>query len=147
MDSEKILEIKDLYVSFDTYAGEVQAVRGVSFDIREGEVLALVGESGCGKSVTAQSIMKLNPQPPGRYKGGSIRFKGIEILPLDEKKMESIRGSSISMVLQDPMTSLNPTMTVGKQIMEGLIKHQDMSSDEAQKRAIEMLQPGGYLQC
>ena len=140
IETGKILEIKDLFVSFDTYAGEVQAVRGVSFDIQEGEVLALVGESGCGKSVTAQSIMKLNPQPPGRYKGGSIRFRGKEILPLDEPQMESIRGSSISMILQDPMTSLNPTMTIGRQIMEGLIKHQDMTAEQAQKRAIEMLQ-------
>jgi len=139
MGAEKILEIKDLYVSFDTYAGEVQAVRGITFDIQEGEVLALVGESGCGKSVTAQSIMKLNPQPPGRYKGGSIRFRGVEILELSEKQMEGLRGSSISMILQDPMTSLNPTMTVGKQIMEVLIKHQNMSTDAAQKRAVEML--------
>ena len=139
MDAENILEIKDLFVSFDTYAGEVQAVRGITFNIRDGEVLALVGESGCGKSVTAQSIMKLNPQPPGRYKGGSIRFRGVEILQQSEKQMEGLRGSSISMILQDPMTSLNPTMTVGKQIMEVLIKHQHMSTAAAQKRAVEML--------
>jgi oligopeptide transport system ATP-binding protein len=136
---KKILEIKNLEVSFDTYAGEVQAVRDVSFDIYEGETLAIVGESGCGKSVTAKSIMKLNPQPPVRYKGGQILFEGNDIIRMKEREMRKIRGAEISMIFQDPMTSLNPTMTVGKQIMEGLKKHQHVSGSEAKKTAIEML--------
>jgi len=136
---KKILEIKNLEVSFDTYAGEVQAVRDVSFDIYEGETLAIVGESGCGKSVTAKSIMKLNPQPPARYKGGQILFEGNDIIRMKEREMRKIRGKEISMIFQDPMTSLNPTMTVGKQIIEGLKKHQHVSGSEAKKTAIEML--------
>lgn len=135
----KLLEVRDLAVSFDTYNGEVQAVRGVSFQLERGETLAIVGESGSGKSVTAQSIMKLVPMPPGRFVGGSIRFDGDEITTKSEKEMESIRGAEISMIFQDPMTSLNPTMTVGRQIMEGLMKHQKMNHAQALQRAIEML--------
>ncbi|WP_018132028.1 ABC transporter ATP-binding protein [Effusibacillus pohliae] len=137
---EKILEVKDLKVSFQTYAGEVQAVRGVSFDLYKGEALAIVGESGCGKSVTAQTIMRLIPTPPSIIKGGSILFDGkIEITKLSDKQMEDIRGSEMGMIFQDPMTSLNPTMTIGKQITEGLIKHQGLSKEAAKERAIEML--------
>ena len=139
--SEKILQVKDLEVSFLTYAGEVKAVRGVTFDVEKGEALAIVGESGCGKSVTAQSIMKLIPRPPGVYKNGQILFDNHEdILQLKNKEMENIRGSSVGMIFQDPMTSLNPTMTIGKQISEGLIKHQGLSKSEAMKRSIEMLE-------
>ncbi|MBW4827601.1 MAG: ABC transporter ATP-binding protein [Clostridiaceae bacterium] len=134
-----LLEVKDLHVSFDTYAGEVKAVRGVNFHINRGETLAIVGESGCGKSVTAQTIMQLIPMPPGKIKKGSIIFDGNDLAKYSDKKMESVRGKEISMVFQDPMTSLNPTMKVGKQIMEGLIKHQKMSKEEAKKRAVEML--------
>lgn len=134
-----LLDVKDLYVSFDTYAGEVQAVRGVNFHVNRGETLAIVGESGCGKSVTAQSVMKLIPMPPGRIKKGSIKFEGKEIINYTDKQMEAVRGSEISMIFQDPMTSLNPTMKVGKQIMEGLIKHQKLSKKDAKARAIEML--------
>ncbi|MBV1819973.1 ABC transporter ATP-binding protein, partial [Bacteroidales bacterium MSK.15.36] len=134
-----LLEVKDLHVSFDTYAGEVKAVRGVNFHVNRGETLAIVGESGCGKSVTAQTIMQLIPMPPGKIKKGSIIFDGNDLAKYSDKKMESVRGKEISMVFQDPMTSLNPTMKVGKQIMEGLIKHQKMSKEEAKKRAVEML--------
>lgn len=136
---KNILDVKDLHVSFNTYAGEVKAIRGVSFDLKEGESLAIVGESGSGKSVTAQSIMKLLPIPPTEYKSGEILFNGIDILKLSDKAMEDVRGSKVGMIFQDPMTSLNPTMTIGKQISEGLVKHQGMTKSEAQERAIEML--------
>lgn len=135
----RLLEVKDLEVSFDTYAGEVKAVRGVSFYLDKGEALAIVGESGCGKSVTAQSIMRLIPSPPSRVKNGSIIFDNKEILKLSEKEMQTIRGSEIGMIFQDPMTSLNPTMPVGKQIMEGLIKHRHIKKDEAYTEALKML--------
>lgn len=136
---EKILEVKDLYISFDTYAGEVQAIRGVSFDLTKGEALAIVGESGSGKTVTSQSIMRLIPMPPGRFKGGEINFNGKDITKLSEREMQKIRGSEIGMIFQDPMTSLNPTMKIGAQISEGLIKHQGLNKSEARKRSIEML--------
>jgi oligopeptide transport system ATP-binding protein len=136
---EKILEVKDLSVSFQTYGGEVQAVRNVSFDLYKGETLAIVGESGSGKSVTTQTVMKLIPMPPGKIKNGQILFEGKDIVPLSDKQMEKIRGKEISMIFQDPMTSLNPTMKIGRQIMEGLIKHQNMSTASAKERAIEML--------
>ena len=134
-----LLDVKDLYVSFDTYAGEVQAVRGVTFHVNRGETLAIVGESGCGKSVTAQTVMQLIPMPPGRIKGGNIFFEGKDLSKYSDKQMEKVRGKDISMIFQDPMTSLNPTMKIGKQIMEGLMKHQKLPKDEAKKRAIEML--------
>ncbi|GGE18031.1 oligopeptide transport ATP-binding protein OppD [Marinithermofilum abyssi] len=134
-----ILEIKDLHVNFKTYAGEVHAVRGVNLYLNKGEALAIVGESGSGKSVTAQSIMRLLPSPPAEIKQGEILFDGKDILKLSEKEMFQIRGSEIGMIFQDPMTSLNPTMTVGKQIMEGLKWHQKLSNTEARQRAIEML--------
>jgi oligopeptide transport system ATP-binding protein len=136
---EKILEVKDLSVSFQTYGGEVQAVRNVNFDLYKGETLAIVGESGSGKSVTTQTIMKLIPMPPGKIKNGQILFEGKDIVPLSDKQMEKVRGKEISMIFQDPMTSLNPTMKIGRQIMEGLIKHQNMSTSSAKERAIEML--------
>ncbi|MFL0246195.1 ABC transporter ATP-binding protein [Candidatus Clostridium stratigraminis] len=136
---KKLLEIKDLSVSFDTYAGEIQAVRGVSFDLYEGETIAIVGESGCGKSVTAKSIMRLNPEPPARFKGGQILFNGEDIVEKNEREMREIRGSKIAIIFQDPMTSLNPTMTVGKQIVEGLKKHTKIDNAAAKKIAIDML--------
>lgn len=139
MDREKILEVKDLNVSFDTYAGEVRAVRGVTFDLYKAEAIAVVGESGCGKSVTAKSIMKLIPSPPGRLKSGNIIFNGKDITDYKRKQMEAIRGSEISMIFQDPMTSLSPTMPVGKQIAEGLMQHQKMSKRQAGEKAVEML--------
>jgi len=134
-----LLDVRDLTVSFDTYAGEVQAVRGTTFHVKKGETLAIVGESGCGKSVTAQTIMQLIPMPPGRIKKGNIFFEGKDLAKFTDKQMEAVRGKDISMIFQDPMTSLNPTMKVGKQIMEGLIKHQKMNKAEAKERAIEML--------
>lgn len=136
---DRLLELKDLEVSFDTYAGEVKAVRGVSFHLDKGEAIAIVGESGCGKSVTAQSIMRLIPSPPGRVKNGSIIFNEKEILKLSEKEMQAVRGSEIGMIFQDPMTSLNPTMTIGKQITEGLIKHRHLSKAQANEEALKML--------
>jgi oligopeptide transport system ATP-binding protein len=139
-----ILEVKNLEVSFDTYAGEVQAVRGVSFDVRKGEAVAIVGESGCGKSVTAQTIMKLIQMPPGRIKNGQILFDGkSDIVKLSDKQMEKIRGSEIGMIFQDPMTSLNPTKTIGKQIAEGLIKQQNLSNEAAKQRSVEILKSVG----
>lgn len=135
---KKILEVKDLQVSFDTYAGEVKAVRGVTFDLYKGECIGIVGESGCGKSVTAQTVMRLLPKN-ARIKNGSLSFNGLDVTKLNEKEMQSIRGAEMGMIFQDPMTSLNPTITIGKQITEGLMKHQKMSSANAKKRAIEML--------
>jgi oligopeptide transport system ATP-binding protein len=139
MERERILEVKDLHISFDTYAGEVKAVRGVTFHLNKAEAIAIVGESGCGKSVTAQSIMKLIPMPPGRYKSGSVIFNGQEITKFNNKQMEAVRGSEMGMIFQDPMTSLNPTMQIGAQIAEGLIKHQHLSKQQAHEKAVEML--------
>ena len=138
---EKILEVKDLRVSFHTYAGEVQAVRGISFYLKKGETLAVVGESGCGKTVTSKSLMRLIPEPPGEIKKGSkILFDGKDISIMSEKELRELRGSDISMIFQDPMTSLNPTMTIGKQIAESLIIHRGMSKTEAMNEAIKMLE-------
>ena len=137
---ENILEVNNLHVSFDTYAGEVQAVRGVSFSLKKGEVLAIVGESGSGKSVTAKTLMRLNPVSNTRIKSGEIIFEGKDLTKVTEKEMQKVRGAGISMIFQDPMTALNPTMTVGSQIMENLRKHQKMNLSEARKRAAELLQ-------
>ena len=135
-----VLKIENLHVSFDTYAGEVHAVRGVSLHVGEGEVLAIVGESGCGKSVTAQTIMKLNPMPPARIKEGSIDLCGEDIVAANEKKMQDIRGRLVSMIFQDPMTCLNPTMKVGKQLTEAICQHRKLSKDEAKKEAVRLLE-------
>lgn len=134
-----LLDITDLRVNFKVRGGEVQAVRGVNFSVKPGEAIAIVGESGCGKSVTAQSIMKLLPSPPATI-SGSILFNGQELVTKSEKEMEAIRGKEIGMIFQDPMTSLNPTLTIGTQITEGLVKHQKYSSANAKARAIELLQ-------
>ncbi len=136
---EKVLEVKDLRISFQTFFGEVEAVRGITFDVGKKETVAIVGESGCGKSVTASGIMQLLPMPPAFFKGGEIFFNGENLLNKTEKQMQGIRGNKISMVFQDPMTSLNPTMKIGKQIVEGLVKHRNMSRGEAAAKAIEML--------
>ena len=119
--SEKILELNNVVFSFKTYAGLVHAVRGVSFEVRKGEILGIVGESGCGKSVTAQSILRLNPEPPGFFEGGEILFKGQDIIKMNNKQLRNIRGKDIGFIFQDPMTSLNPTMRVGEQIEEVFI--------------------------
>jgi dipeptide transport system ATP-binding protein len=136
---EKVLEVKDLHVSFKTYGGEVKAVRGVTFDLHKGETLAIVGESGCGKSVTSQSIMRLIPEPPGKFDGGSIIYKDNDLTKLKESEMRKIRGSDISMIFQDPMTSLNPTLTIGDQLTEGILQHMKLSNEQAKKVAIDML--------
>ncbi|WP_299632751.1 ABC transporter ATP-binding protein, partial [uncultured Virgibacillus sp.] len=136
----KLLEVKDLRVSFNTYNGEVQAVRGVNFDLKKGETLAIVGESGSGKSVTSMALMQLLPKPHGFVKSGEILFEGEDLVNKSTKEMQKLRGKDISMVFQDPMTSLNPTMKVGNQIIEGLIKHQNMSKQDAKKKAMELLE-------
>lgn len=136
---DPLLKVQDLHVHFTTYGGVIKAVRGVSFAVRRGEAVAIVGESGCGKSVTAQAIMGLIPSPPGRIAAGSIQFDGRDIVQLPERELQRIRGWEIGMIFQDPMTSLNPTMTIGNQIMEGLLKHQGLGRAEARARALEML--------
>ncbi len=136
----KILDVKDLHVSFDTYAGEVKAVRGVSFYLEQGEVLAIVGESGCGKSVTAQTLMRLNPEPPARIPYGEINLCGHDIIAATEKEMQAIRGKDAAMIFQDPMTCLNPTMPVGKQLAEAIRRHQNVSSKETAKKVVELLE-------
>jgi oligopeptide transport system ATP-binding protein len=136
---EAILEVRDLRISFATYAGEVQAVRGASFDLRRGETLAIVGESGSGKSVAARSIMRLNPEANTIVRGGEIMFEGEDILKHSERRMEGVRGPKIAMVFQDPMTSLDPTMRIGRQISESLRKHLGMKGRQATERAVELL--------
>lgn len=137
--SETILSIENLRIHFETFAGEVQAIRGVNLKLQKGETLALVGESGSGKSVTAKSVMKLLSNN-AVVKEGSITFKGENILEKSERAMQSIRGKEIAMVFQDPMTSLDPTMKIGKQITEVIIKHEKASKEEANKRAEELLE-------
>lgn len=137
--SERILEINDLHVSFDISAGEVQAVRGVDFYLNKEETLAIVGESGSGKSVTTKAITKLFQGDTGRIKKGSIKFLGEDLTQKTEKELIKLRGKDISMIFQDPMTSLNPTMKIGKQVMEPLMKHRNYSKSEAKKRALEIL--------
>lgn len=143
---KKILEVQDLQVSFHTYAGEVKAVRGISFDLNEAESLAIVGESGCGKTVTAKSIMKLLKEPPAEIKEGShILYHGAEngtedVVEMTKKRLMSFRGEDIGMIFQDPMTSLNPTMTIGKQIMEALLIHKKITKEDARKETIKLLE-------
>lgn len=143
MNNENILEVKNLSVSFNTYAGEVKALRDISFNLKRGETLAIVGESGSGKSVTVQTIMRLIPMPPGEIKNGKIIFDGVDLLSLSEKEMRKYRGGKIGMIFQDPMTSLNPVIKVGKQIMEGIMIHKNVSRKEAKKLALEMLKKVG----
>jgi len=140
---EKILEVKDLELSFHTFAGEVKAIRGVSFDLLKGETLAIVGESGSGKSVTTKAIMRLLPESNSEFKNGHILFEGRDLTKLSDKEMQKVRGKDISMIFQDPMTSLNPTMTIGKQIMEPILKHQKLGKAEAKKVAIDLLRMVG----
>lgn len=138
-DSENILEVEDLRVSFDTYAGEVKAVRGVTFHVKKSEILAIVGESGCGKTVTSQTLMKLNPMPPARIISGDIIIDGWDIVKMPEPAMQTIRGNLISMVFQDPMTYLNPTKTVGKQIGEALMVHGKATRKNVYEKVIDIL--------
>ena len=143
---EKLLKVKDLMIDFRTYGGTVQAVRGVSFSVEQGETVGIVGESGCGKSVTAKSIMKLLTSPPASYKNGEILFKGKNILQASEKELEKLRGNEVSMIFQDPMTSLNPTMLVGQQIIETLLKHHKMPVKMAYEKALNVLREVGIPQ-
>jgi len=133
-----LLEIENLQTHFRTPDGIIRAVDGVSFAVERGETVAIVGESGCGKSVTANSILRLVPQPPGKI-AGQIRFEGADLLALSERAMRTIRGNHISMVFQEPMTSLNPVLTVGRQIAETLRLHQRLGRKAIQERAVEML--------
>ncbi|MDQ6640466.1 MAG: ABC transporter ATP-binding protein [Pseudomonadota bacterium] len=133
-----LLEVDDLHVGFETLAGTVRAVDGVSWRLEDGATLGLVGESGCGKSVTALSILRLLAVPPARL-AGKVRFRGTDLLPLSEKSMRRIRGDRISMIFQEPMTSLNPVLTIGRQIAETVVLHQKVGMREALARSVEML--------
>ncbi len=137
--AEPLLEVDELKTYFFTRDGVVRAVDGVSYTVHPGETLAVVGESGCGKSVTALSVLRLIPTPPGRIVGGEIRFLGENLLAVDEAEMRRIRGNEISMIFQEPMTSLNPVLTVGRQIGETLQLHQGLDAEAALARAVEML--------
>jgi oligopeptide transport system ATP-binding protein len=135
-----VLEVKDLRTYFDTRNGVVHAVDGVTFEVNAGETLGLVGESGCGKSATALSLMRLIPVPPGKIVSGQVIFGGRDVLTMDESEVRAIRGSSVAMIFQDPMTSLNPVLTIGRQISEALELHLRMGRSEARKRTIELLE-------
>ncbi|WP_198262738.1 ABC transporter ATP-binding protein [sulfur-oxidizing endosymbiont of Gigantopelta aegis] len=140
---KKILEVNDLSVSFNTLAGEINVVRDINFSLHSGETMALVGESGSGKSVTAMSILRLHDEEKVNYSSGSILFNDHDLLGIDESQIKAVRGSEISMIFQEPMTSLNPTFTVGSQIMEPLLIHKNMSKTAAKKRAIELMELTG----
>ena len=138
-----LLQVKDLRTYFATRDGVVKAVDGVTYDIQEGETIGLVGESGCGKSVSALSILRLITDPPGRIVGGSVEFEGRDLLTLNDAEMRGVRGNRIAMVFQEPMTSLNPVLTIGRQLTEGLELHLQMSKGDARSRAGELLQMVG----
>lgn len=135
-----LLDVRDLRTQFQTQDGLVNAVNGVSFQLEEGETLGIVGESGCGKSVTMLSIMRLIPQPPGKISAGQILFHGTDLIKLSDEQIRRIRGHKIAMIFQDPMTSLNPVLTIGRQISEALELHLCMTSKQARVRTIELLQ-------
>ncbi|WP_439613764.1 ABC transporter ATP-binding protein [Reyranella sp.] len=139
MADDTILQIEDLQTHFFTAVGTIRAVDGVSYALKAGETLGVVGESGCGKSVTALSVLRLVANPPGRIVGGAIRFQGRNLLEVSETEMEGIRGNEISMIFQEPMTSLNPLYTVGKQIAEAVALHQGLNKRDAWDRAVDML--------
>jgi len=140
---KELLKTKNLKTHFFTHEGTVKAVNGISFKINQGETLGLVGESGCGKSVTALSIMRLIPHPPGKIVSGEIYFEGGNLLELDERKMRKIRGKKISMIFQEPMTSLDPVFTIGHEIMESIQLHQGLKKKEARQKTIEALKTVG----
>jgi oligopeptide/dipeptide ABC transporter ATP-binding protein len=143
MNNDVLLDLRDLKTSFFTSDGVAKAVDGVSYQLHRGETLGVVGESGCGKSVTALSILRLVPDPPGRTVGGEIIFEGTNLLKLTRAEMRRIRGNEISMIFQEPMTSLNPVFTIGNQISEAIILHQGLSKRDALAKSIEMLQKVG----
>ncbi|MBC7136052.1 ABC transporter ATP-binding protein [Oceanibaculum nanhaiense] len=136
---EPLLDVRGLVTEFHSSEGVFKAVDGVSFSVSRGETLGIVGESGCGKSVTSLSVMGLIPRPPGKIPAGEIVFEGRDLLTLSARQMRDVRGNDISMIFQEPMTSLNPVYTVGQQIMEGILLHEDISEADARARAIEML--------
>src|SRR5262245_3531245 len=137
---ETILTVRDLSTHFFTREGVVHAVDGVSFGVEKGKTLGIVGESGCGKTVTALSIMGLIPKPPAKIVEGEILFRGRDIANLSERELEDVRGEQIAMIFQDPMTSLNPTLTIETQIVETIRRHSEMSKEAARKRAVELLE-------
>ena len=137
--AETVLEVEGLKTSFFTSQGTIKAVDDVSFSLKRGETLALVGESGCGKSMTALSMMRLVPDPPGRITGGAVRLDGRDLLPLGEAEMREVRGKEISMIFQEPMTALNPVLMIGQQIAEAIRLHQDLSRAAAREKAVGML--------
>jgi oligopeptide/dipeptide ABC transporter ATP-binding protein len=139
LEKKAILEIKDLRTTFDTHDGIVHAVNGITYNLYEGEALGIVGESGCGKSVSMMSVMKLLQEPPAEIKAESIKFKGKELTQLTKEEMQKIRGSELAMIFQDPMTSLNPVLTIGYQLCEPLKLHMGMSEEAAMERAEELL--------
>ena len=136
----KLIEVRDLKTYFFTFDGIVKAVDGISYDVKKGETVALVGESGCGKSVSVLSIMRLIPQPQGRITGGQVLFDGKDLLTLDDEGIRSIRGKEIAMIFQEPMTSLNPVLTIGRQLTETLEIHMMMDKEAARNRAVELLE-------
>ena len=135
-----MLEVQDLVTRFDTANGTVQAVNGISFSLEEGEIIGVVGESGCGKSVSMRSIMRILPEPPARIERGRIMFQGTDLLSLSQEEMRRKRGKDLAMIFQDPMTSLNPVLKVGLQITESLTEHLDMSRSDARDKARELLE-------
>ena len=141
--SEPLLKVDDLRVEFDTRHGRVTALDGVSFDLMPAETLGIVGESGCGKSITALSLMGLIPSPPGHITGGRIEFEGNDIAAMTKRRQRQMRGHDIAMIFQEPMTSLNPVFTIGDQIAEAILLHQDVSRGEARNRSIELLKTVG----
>ena len=143
MADNALLEVKNLKTYFYTEEGVTPAVDGLSFTLKDGETLAIVGESGCGKSVTSLSVLRIFPSPPGKIMGGDILYKGESLLKKSEKEMRKIRGNEISMIFQEPLTSLNPVFTVGQQICESLIMHQGMNKKQAREKGVEMLKKVG----
>ena len=139
MSVATLLEVENLQTQFFTSAGTVKAVDGISYTVEEGETVAIVGESGCGKSVSALSMLRLIPDPPGRIVGGRILFKGTDLLSLPDEEIRHVRGRDIAMVFQEPMTSLNPVLTIGRQLTETLVHHLSMNDQQAQARAVELL--------
>ncbi len=136
---DKLLDVRDLKVEFQTLEGTVHALNGVSFSINPGKTLGIVGESGCGKSVSVLAVMRLIPQPPGRILSGEVHFAGCDLLRLSVPEMQQVRGKDISMIFQDPMTSLNPVLTIGRQIGETMMVHKGLSEKEARQASIELL--------
>src|SRR6185312_16413917 len=137
--TEPLLAVDDLRTYFDLRQGTIKAVDGVGFTLAPRETLAIVGESGCGKSITALSLMRLVPDPPGRIAGGRIALAGVDLLALDDEAMRAVRGKDIAMIFQEPMTSLNPVLTIGSQIAEAVLLHERVSRQQAWDKAIEML--------